>query len=72
LGDYTLITAPALYCQPTAILRVTLTWNANGSGVYNNHPVGVCYIAGSAQRCAIFNQDHAAVTPGASLNVTGS
>ena len=68
-GDYTIITLPALYCQPTAILRVTPNWNPNGSGVYNNHPIGVFYIAGSTQRWAIFNQDIAAIPNGAAFNV---
>src|SRR5438552_1040119 len=40
-GDYTIIDTSALYCQPNAILRVTPNWNSPGSGVYNNHPIGV-------------------------------
>jgi hypothetical protein len=71
-GHVTIIAASALYCQPTAILRVTPNWNPNGAGVYNNHPIGVYYIAGATQRWAIFNQDHAAMTPNASFNVTYS
>jgi hypothetical protein len=80
-GHITITAAPALYCQPNAILRVTPNRNpSGGAGVYNNHPIGVYYIGGivggiggvggGSQRWAILNQDHAAMTPGASFNVT--
>jgi hypothetical protein len=36
----------------TAILRVPPNSNSNGAGVYNNHPIDVYYIGGSAQRWA--------------------
>jgi hypothetical protein len=72
-GDYTTINLAALNGHPGLKLQVTQNWNPGaGSGVYNKHNIGVFYIAGSIQRWAIFNQDLAAMTPGASFNVTYS
>jgi hypothetical protein len=57
--------------QRQAILLVTQNWNPNGQGgTYNNHPVGVWYDA-SVGEWTIFNEDGAAMPPGASFNVVG-
>ena len=72
-GNVTFINIAALNGHPEAKLQVTQNWNPGaGSGVYNKHNIGVYYIGGSTQRWAIFNQDHAAMTPNASFNVTYS
>jgi hypothetical protein len=69
----TFINIAAINGHPEAKLQVTQNWNPGaGAGVYNNHNIGVYYIGGSTQRWAIFNQDHAAMTPNASFNVTYS
>ena len=48
---------------------VTPVWNPGGSGgTYNNHPVGVYYNSGNGQ-WAIFQEDKATMTTGASFNV---
>ena len=72
-GNVTFINIAAINGHPEAKLQATQNWNPGaGSGVYNNHNIGVYYIGGSTQRWAIFNQDHAAMTPNASFNVTYS
>jgi hypothetical protein len=67
--NWTTIDHPLVNDRPGAILLVTQNYNpGGGSGDYNDHPLGVYYIAGSG-RWAIFNQDEEAMEPGPSFNV---
>src|SRR5262245_57689913 len=53
--------------NPGATLLVTQNWNpGGGSGVYNDHAIGVYYPGGG---WAVFNEDHADVPLGAGFNV---
>lgn len=55
--------------KPDAILSVTQNWNPSGEGgVYNDHPVGIRYDAGS-ERWAIYNEDGVPIPEGAAFNV---
>ena len=48
-------------------MLITSNWNPPGqSGVYNDHATGVWY---NGSQWAIYNQDLAAMPPGASFNV---
>ena len=58
----TAIDHPLLNGNPDARLLVTQRWN----GSYNDHPIGVYYLAGKWQ---IYNQDNAAMPLGAAFNV---
>jgi hypothetical protein len=65
----TYIDHPLTNGNPTALVLVTPNWNPGGvGGTYNNHPIGV-YYSSSTKKWAIFNQDLANVTVGASFNV---
>jgi hypothetical protein len=67
--NWTTIDHPLINDKPDAILLVTQNYNpGGGSGDYNDHPLGVYYIAGSG-RWAIFNQDRADMLPGPAFNV---
>lgn len=68
-AGYTVIDHPSLNDNPDATVFVTQNWNpGGGGGTYNDHAVGVWYIQSSG-RWSIFNQDTAAMPPGASFNV---
>lgn len=69
-GHEAVIDNAAINGNPRAILIVTPHWNPGGTqaGVYNNHNIGVYYIAGSG-RWSIFNQDFAAMPAKSSFNV---
>jgi hypothetical protein len=68
-GDSTFINSPLTNGLPATRLMVTQVWNPNGAGgVYNDHPVGVWYDSGNG-RWAIFQEDKASMTAGASFNV---
>lgn len=71
-GDVTYIDNPLTNGDPKALLSVTQNWNpGGGTGVYNDHPVGVRYDAG-LDRWGIFNRDHEPIPPGSSFNVAVS
>ncbi len=58
--------------KPEAVLSVTQNWNpGGGTGVYNDHPVGIRYDAGR-RKWAIFNEDGSAMPGGAAFNVAVS
>lgn len=68
-NNWTTIDHPLVNDKPEAILLVTQNYNpGGGSGHYNDHPLGVYYIAGSG-RWAIFNQDRADMLSGPAFNV---
>ena len=65
----TYIDHPLTNGNPTALVLVTPNYNPGGvGGTYNNHPIGV-YYSSPTKKWAIFNQDLANVTVGASFNV---
>lgn len=67
-GHITIIDHPDANGNPNALLTVTPSYNpGGGSGVYDNHPIGVYYYSG---RWRIFNQDFASIPSGASFNVS--
>lgn len=69
-SDYTVIDNVVSNNDPNLALFVTANWNPNGSGgVYDNHALGVYYIAGSTNKWAIYHEDLSAYTPNASYNV---
>ncbi|MCP4897689.1 MAG: hypothetical protein GY906_12015 [bacterium] len=69
-GHVTTIDNPLTNNQPSAVLRVTQCFNpGGGSGVYNNHEIGV-YYSSTNSKWKVFNQDIAALSEGASFNVT--
>ncbi|MCS6843445.1 MAG: hypothetical protein NZ528_03840 [Caldilineales bacterium] len=66
-GHVTTIDHPLTNDNANARLLVTQNWNPDGgSGVYNDHAIGVYYGGG---RWRIFNQDLAAMPVGAAFNV---
>lgn len=66
-SNWTEIDNPLTNGNPEARLTVTQNWNPGGiGGVYNDHAIGVWY---TGARWAIFNQDLAPMTDGASFNV---
>ncbi len=68
-GDSTFLNSPLTNGLPATRLMVTQVWNPNGAGgIYNNHAVGVWYDSGNS-RWAIFQEDKAGMTTGASFNV---
>jgi hypothetical protein len=68
-GDSTFINSSLTNGRPATRLMVTQVWNPGGSGgVYNDHAVGVWYDRGN-HRWAIFQEDIAGMTLGASFNV---
>lgn len=52
--------------KPERILAVTQHWNRSGSGVYNNHPIGVFYVFGHWN---IANLDGDDIPSGADFNL---
>jgi hypothetical protein len=67
-GDYTYLSDPAIDGEPGAVVLATASADRGGAqGVYG-HNVGVWYEPG-AQKWAIFNQDLAAVSAGATFRV---
>jgi len=65
----TFIDHPLLNNNPDAVFFITQNWNpGDGTGVYNNHPIGV-YYSSVEQKWAIFNQDLAAMPNGADFNI---
>jgi hypothetical protein len=68
-GDSTFLDNTLTNGRPQTRVLVTPVWNPGGTGgVYNNHPVGVWYDH-TSNRWAIFNEDEADMTAGASFNV---
>jgi hypothetical protein len=68
-SNYTLIDHALTNETRSALVFVTQNWNpSGGSGVYNDHPIGVWYSHG-AQKWSIFNQDRASMPVGADFNV---
>ncbi|MCS6847109.1 MAG: hypothetical protein RMN52_05265, partial [Anaerolineae bacterium] len=68
-GHSTYIDHPALNGNPGAIFLVTQNWNPGGvGGTYNSNPIGVWYNA-LQNKWAVFNQNLAAMPPGAAFNV---
>jgi hypothetical protein len=62
-GDYTIISGNSVTdSQPGVILECTPVYNPNN--VYDNHNIGVWY---DSPHWTIFNQDQAAIPPGASF-----
>jgi hypothetical protein len=68
-GDCTLINTSMTNAKPNVQIQVTQNWNPGGKGgTYNAHSVGVFYNT-TAKKWAIFDEDGAAMTSGASFNV---
>ena len=66
--NWTTIDNPVTNGDPNAIVHVTRNHNPSGvGGVTNDHTIGVWY---DGARWAIFNQDQAAFSAGASFNVS--
>ncbi|MDQ4129120.1 MAG: hypothetical protein M3151_14430 [Actinomycetota bacterium] len=68
-GDYTYLSDQGIDGDPNAIVLVTLPQDRENSGGTYDHNIGVWYEPG-AKKWAIFNQDRAAVPPGAVFKVT--
>lgn len=69
VGNYTLVDHPSLNGDPSALFVATPSYNPPGSlGFYDDHAIGVFYSVAYA-KWAIFNQDIAAMPPGAAFNV---
>ncbi len=65
----TFIDNPLTNGNPNAVLLVTPNWNpGGGSGVYDNHNVGVSYDP-ATDKWSVFNQDLAPMPDGAAFNV---
>ena len=68
-GDYTYISDPSIDGKPKAVVLVSPTSDRADSGAAGyRHNIGVWY-EGGARQWAIFNQDLAAVPPGATFKV---
>ncbi len=70
--EYTKLDHPQLNDNPDARLLVTQNWNPPlGSGVYNDHEVGVVFIANYSGGGSwyIYNEDATAIPVGAAFNV---
>jgi len=66
-GNWTSIEHPALNGNPGALCQITQNWNPpGGGGTYNPHHVAVWY---NGSHWAVYNQDMAAMPPGAAFNV---
>lgn len=69
IGNRTLLNSPLLNGKPNALILITQNWNpGGGSGVYNDHQVGVRYFK-SLHRWGIFNEGGGAMPLGAAFNV---
>ena len=67
-GDHTAMDYPLTNGSPNAIIFVTQNYNpGNVGGSSDDHPIGVEYFSG---KWWIYNQDGAAMPPGAAFNVT--
>ena len=67
--SYTYIDSRLTNGKPDAVLQVTPNWNpGGGSGVYNDHPVGVIYDS-NLDQWAIYNLDGARLPRGSAFNV---
>lgn len=65
----TMIDHPAVNGKPFVNLQVTANWNpGGGSGVYNDHPIGVIY-SEAEEHWYIYNQDLEVIPVGAAFNV---
>jgi hypothetical protein len=70
--NYTYLDSRLTNGKPNAELQVTQNWNpGGGSGVYNDHPVGVIYDS-KVDEWAIYNLDGAPLPRGAAFNVAVS
>ena len=68
-GSRTYVDEPEINGNPDAVVSVTQNWNpGGGSGVYNDHRVGVSYDAGRG-KWTIRNEDGAPIPDGAAFNV---
>jgi len=67
-ADYSDISNRITDNNPNALVFITPNWNpgGRGTGVYNNHPIGVWY---HGYQWSIFNQDGIAISNGAAFNV---
>jgi hypothetical protein len=69
-GDYTIIDNATTNGNPNAVMLVTHNWNpGGGSGIYDNHALGVYYIGSPTNKWAIFHQDFTPFTANTSYNV---
>jgi serine/threonine protein kinase len=67
-SNSTYLDDPLANGNPDSFIIVTPNWNPDGTGTYNDHPIGVWYDSGSG-RWAIFNQDREEMPEGAAFNV---
>jgi hypothetical protein len=68
-GSRTYVDEPQINGKPDAVVSITQNWNpGGGSGVYNDHRVGVSFDAGRG-RWTILNEDGAPIPDGAAFNV---
>ena len=71
-ANYTYLDDPLTNGKPDATLSVTQNWNpGGGSGVYNDHPVGVEYDP-EVEKWAVYNRDGKTIPEGAAFNVAVS
>jgi hypothetical protein len=69
VGNATYLDDPLTNGRPDAEVSVTQNWNpGGGSGVYNDHPVGVGYDQ-DVRRWFVYNEDGARVPEGAAFNI---
>lgn len=72
VGNRTYLDDPLTNSKPDAQLSVTQNWNpGGGSGVYNDHPVGVQYDE-DVGKWAIYNRDGAPIPGRAAFNIAVS
>jgi len=71
-GNYTYLDNRLTNGEPDAVLSVTQNWNpGGGSGVYNDHPIGVVYDA-KLKKWAVYNLDGEPLPKGAAFNIAVS
>jgi len=71
-GNYTYLDNRLTNGEPDAVLSVTQNWNpGGGSGVYNDHPIGVVYDA-KVKKWAVYNLDGASIPRRAAFNIAVS
>ena len=72
VGNSTYLDNPLVNGEPDAEVCVTRNWNpGGGTGVYNDHPVGVLYDE-DAEFWAVYNEDDSRMSEGAAFNVAVS
>jgi hypothetical protein len=72
ISNSTYLDNPLTNGEPNAALSVTQNWNpGGGSGVYNDHPIGVVYDQ-DVQKWAIYIRDGTLMPNGAAFNVAVS